>query len=57
LLPLPQGDDSRDGGGRATQEAKAEGWGEGIGRAYCISLILSFSLREKGRPDSAVYII
>ena len=26
---LPEGDDSRDGGGRATQDAKAEGGDEG----------------------------
>ncbi len=29
---LPQGDDSRDGGGKATQEAKAEGQDEGINK-------------------------
>jgi hypothetical protein len=27
--PLPQGDDCTDAGGRATQGAVAEGWGEG----------------------------
>ena len=29
--PLPPGDDRRDAGGRATQGAVAEGWGEGAG--------------------------
>ncbi len=27
---LPQGDDAMDGGGRAKQGARAEGWDEGI---------------------------
>jgi hypothetical protein len=28
--------DSRDGEGRATQEAKAEGWGEGVKKVYAL---------------------
>jgi len=32
LPPLPLGDDCMDAGGRATQDAKAEGWGEGQAR-------------------------
>jgi len=30
ILPLPPGDDCMDAGGRATQGAVAEGWGEGV---------------------------
>jgi len=38
------GDDYKDVVGRATQEAKAEGWGEGVVEK---ALILTFSQREK----------
>ncbi len=42
---LPLGDDYMDVIGRATQEAKAEGWGEGSDKNF---FILTFSQREKG---------
>ena len=29
MLPLPEGDDCKDAGARATHGAVAEGWGEG----------------------------
>jgi hypothetical protein len=39
------GDGNKDVTGRAMQEAKTEGWGEG---ALDDTLILTFSQREKG---------
>ena len=47
--PLPSGDDSRDGGGRATQDAKAEGWGEGIKKANAFYITPSSPPSPSGR--------